>query len=136
MASNPSQTEDLYRAAVGEKKAGYYVPLFYRFDQPGASRASWNWPAFFVTFFWMLYRRMYGLAIGYLLLLPVVIAVLGLLLALVLGPQIGALLYYLMATGTAFVLVPMFANAIYHWHVKRRIAKLAADAPSHDALVQ
>ena len=60
MDSNSSQNEELYRAAVGESKAGYYVPLFYRFDQPGASRVSWNWPAFFVPFFWMLYRRMYG----------------------------------------------------------------------------
>jgi hypothetical protein len=50
MDSNPSQNEELYRAAVGEGKAGYYLPLFYRFDQPGASRVSWNWPAFFVPF--------------------------------------------------------------------------------------
>ena len=135
MASNPSQNEELYRAAVGEKKAGYYVPLFYRFDQPGAARASWNWPAFFVTFFWMLYRRMYGLAIGYLLLLPIALAIVGMLLVLVLGP-IGSALYSLLGIVTFFVLVPLFANAIYHWHIKRRLAALAVDAPSHEALVQ
>ena len=136
MASNPSQNEELYRAAVGEKKAGYYVPLFYRFDQPGAGRVSWNWPAFFVTFFWMLYRRMFGLAIGYLLLMPIVLAIMGALLMLVLGQQVGSLLYLLILLGTHLVLIPMFANAIYHWHVKRRIATLALTAPSHDALVQ
>ena len=42
MDSNSSQNEGLYRAAVGESKAGYYLPLFYRFDQPGGSRISWN----------------------------------------------------------------------------------------------
>jgi Tfp pilus assembly major pilin PilA len=136
MASNPSQNEELYRAAVGEQKAGYYVPLFYRFDQPGAGRASWNWPAFFVTFFWMLYRRMFGLAIGYLLLLPIVLVIVGALLTLFLGQVVGSLLYCLLALVTWFVVVPMFANAIYHWHVKRRLTRLAADAPSHDALVQ
>ena len=30
----------------------------------------------------------------------------------------------------------MFANAIYHWHIKRRIAALAVGAPSTDALQQ
>lgn len=44
--------EALYRAAVGPKKAGFNVPKFLKFDQPGASRLSWNWPAFFVPFYW------------------------------------------------------------------------------------
>ena len=50
----------LYRAAVGPSKADFYAPKFQRFDEPGASKVSWNWPAFFVSFIWFLYRRMYG----------------------------------------------------------------------------
>ncbi|HKU12941.1 MAG TPA: pilin [Steroidobacteraceae bacterium] len=136
MAANPSQSEELYRHAVGEKKAGYYVPLFYRFDQPGGSRVSWNWPAFFVTFFWLLYRRMYGLAVGYLLLLPIVFAILLFAATAVLGAMAGGLLYWLLIVGVQLILIPMFANAVYHWHVRRRIAQLAVDAPSQEALVQ
>ena len=135
MERDPSQNEQLYRAAVGEKKAGYYVPLFYRFDQ-GSSRTSWNWPAFFVTFFWLLYRRMYGLAVGYLLGLPFALAVVLVALIALFGQTVGAALYYIVTLAVSFVVIPIFANAIYHWHVKQRIDKLAADAPSQDALLQ
>ena len=136
MDSNSPQNEQLYRAAVGESKAGYYVPLFYRFDQPGASRISWNWPAFFVTFFWMVYRRMYGPAFAYLILYPLVFVILFSILAALLGWATAGFFYWTSALAVQFVLVPMFANALYHWHVRKRIDKLAAQAPSHEALVQ
>lgn len=135
MDSQSSQSEELYRHAVGERKAGYYVPLFYRFDQ-GSSQVSWNWPALFVTFFWLLYRRMYGLAFGYLLLWPIVLVILLSVTTLLVGAAIAGVLYWLLALAAQFVVAPMFANAVYHWHVKRQIARLAADAPSHEALVQ
>jgi Tfp pilus assembly major pilin PilA len=135
MERDPSRNEQLYRAAVGEKKADYYVPLFDRFDQ-GRSLVSWNWPAFFVTFFWLLYRRMYGLAVGYLLGLPLVLAfVLGALIA-IFGQKVAVTLYYIGGIAVIFVIIPMFANAIYHWHIKRRIANLANHAPSEEALLQ
>jgi type IV pilus assembly protein PilA len=111
------------------------VPLFYRFDQ-GASRASWNWPSFFVTFFWLLYRRMYGLAVGYLLGLPIALALVLLVLVVIFGQALGALLYWVISFAVTFVIIPIFANAIYHWHVKRRIAALAVGAPSQDAVLQ
>jgi Tfp pilus assembly major pilin PilA len=135
MDSNSSQNEALYRAAVGENKAGYYLPLFQRFEQ-GGSRASWNWPAFFVTFFWLLYRRMYGLALGYLLAWPFAAAIVFTVVSVVLGPLAGAVFYWFAVVGVQLVAVPMFANAVYHWHVRKRIDKLAASAPSHEALLQ
>ena len=136
MDSNSSQNEELYRAAVGASKAGYYVPLFYRFDQPGASRVSWNWPSFFVTFFWLLYRRMYGLAFAYLIAWPTALLIVFSVVMLLLGQALGALLYWLVALGGQFIVAPMFANAVYHWHVKKRIEKLSGDAPSHADLLQ
>ena len=135
MDSNSSQNEELYRAAVGESKAGYYVPLFYRFDQPGASRVSWNWPAFFVPFFWMLYRRMYGPAFGYFILYPLTAVILLAVVTALFGEAVAALVYWLVVIGVR-VLVPIFANKLYHWHIRKRIDKLAAEAPSHEALVQ
>jgi type IV pilus assembly protein PilA len=136
MDTNSSQNEQLYRAAVGEGKADYYVPLFYRFDQPGGSRVSWNWPSFFVTFLWLLYRRMYALAFGYLIVWPIALAIVFGVVVLLLGEVVGALLYWLVALGAAFVVAPMFANAVYHWQIRKRIEKLSADAPSHAALVE
>lgn len=135
MAQHQSVAEELYRAAVGENKAEYYLPLFSRFDAAG-SRASWNWPAFFVTFFWMLYRRMYGPALAYLLLWPLVLVLFGAISMLLLGEATGALMYWVVGLGVPYVAIPLFANAIYHWHVKNRIDKLSASTLPQEALVQ
>jgi type IV pilus assembly protein PilA len=134
MNSNSSQNEELYRAAVGESQAGYYLPLFYRFDQ-GGSRISWNWPALFVPLFWMIYRRMYGLAAAYFFLYPLALVILLAIVSAVLGEAASALFYWLILIGGR-VLTAMLANAVYHWHVRKRVDKLAAYAPSHEALVQ
>jgi type IV pilus assembly protein PilA len=135
MDPNSSRNHQLYCAAVGDQKVDYYVPKFERFDA-GGSLLSWNWPAFFVTFLWLLYRRMYGLAVGYFFLLPFLFAVVLTVLVGTLGPNLGMIVYWPIALAAYFVVVPMFANAVYHWHVKRRLVSLANHAPSHDALVQ
>jgi type IV pilus assembly protein PilA len=134
MDSNSSQNEELYRAAVGEGAAGYYVPLFHRFDQ-GGSRLSWNWPALFFPLFWMIYRRMYGLAAGYFFLYPLALLILLAIVSAVLGESAGVLFYWLVVIGVRAIMA-IFANSVYHWHVRRRVDKLALDAPSHEALVQ
>jgi hypothetical protein len=134
MGPNPSQYEELYRAAVGESKAHYYLPRFQRFDE-GSSRASWNWPAFFVSFFWMLYRRMYGAALIYWFAWPTVMLMLGGLISALLGPLAGGIAYALLIAAQ-LILVPMFANALYHWHIRNRIKSATGGAPSHEAVVQ
>jgi type IV pilus assembly protein PilA len=53
----------------------------------------------------------------------------------VLGQAAGALFYWLTIVGV-WVLVPMFANSLYHGHIRKRIDRMSADAPSHEALVQ
>lgn len=126
---------ELYRAYVGEEKADFYVPLFERFDS-GGSRVSWNWPAFFIALFWMLYRRMYGYAAAYFFLWPAILVVLAIVTQLVLGPLVGGIVYVIGALVMPFVIVPMFANALFHKHVRDRIASVVAAAPSHEAAVQ
>lgn len=39
----------------------YYIPKFQMMKAEGKS-TSWNWPAFLVTPYWMMYRKMYGYA--------------------------------------------------------------------------
>jgi Tfp pilus assembly major pilin PilA len=134
MGPNASQYEELYRAAVGASKAHYYVPRFQQFDA-GSSRASWNWPAFFVSFFWMLYRRMYGPALIYWFAWPTVMVMLGGLVSALLGPLAGAVAYAILILAQV-ILVPMFANALYHWHIRNRIKSAAGGAPSHEAVVE
>ena len=42
-------------------KTEYYIPKFQMLKSEDKS-ASWNWPAFLVTPYWMMYRKMYGYA--------------------------------------------------------------------------
>lgn len=116
--------ENLYRAAVGDSRADYYVPRFVRFDTPGASQASWNWSAFLVAFFWGLYRRMYGRSLLFCLLMPyLVLIALQLLLGFSHVPHAALLSLFGMMAYT-WVIIPMFANAQYHRSIVRRISEV------------
>ncbi len=69
----------LYRAVIGGTVAAkptglelhielhikLYIERFRRFDEAGGMRLGWHWPAFFVTFLWLVYRRMYLVAALY-----------------------------------------------------------------------
>ena len=54
----------MYRAAVGPKHTDFYVGYFTRRDAGGGGFISWNWPALFIQFFWSIYRKMWGFALG------------------------------------------------------------------------
>jgi Tfp pilus assembly major pilin PilA len=121
--------EDLYRAAVGPGRADFYAPKFVQFDEPGASKVSWNWSAFLVSFYWFLYRRMYGYWAIYCLLIPfLVVMVAGIATAASRNPAIfsladlGLLAYY-------YAIIPMYANALYHRKIKERIAAVRRKVP-------
>jgi Tfp pilus assembly major pilin PilA len=46
-----------YEMIVGER-SGHYLPRFRRFAKGGW--ISWNWAAFFATYAWLRYRKLYG----------------------------------------------------------------------------
>jgi Tfp pilus assembly major pilin PilA len=121
-ATIPINDEVRYRAAVGPR-ADYYVPRFLSFDRPGASKASWNWPAFFVTLPWMLYRRMWLTALV-VFLISMGVGIVEAVLVPMVGEHLGLLVAIAVAVIYSFILIPMFANALYHAHIKRRIAKV------------
>ncbi len=55
-------TDHEYRALIGPEEHKY-LPRFKMFDAlAGNFKATWNWPAFFFTFWWFLYRKLYLLA--------------------------------------------------------------------------
>jgi type IV pilus assembly protein PilA len=78
---------------------------------------------------------MYAPAAVYFFLYPFALVILLAIVSAVLGEAAGVLFYWLVVLG-ARVLIAMFANSIYHWHVRKRVDKLAVHAPSHEALVQ
>jgi type IV pilus assembly protein PilA len=114
-ASAPAGKRELYEAFVGPEHAGYYVPLFERFDAGGSS-ASWNWPAALISQWWMIYRGMllWGF-LGYPILVWAAMIALG-----IVGSLFGdagggiAMLVYL----PLWVVVPgLYGNKLYHNHV-------------------
>lgn len=60
--SNPNAvTEEDFITFVGEKNTEYYLDKFERY-QSNQNFASWNWAAFFLGMFWILYRKLYKFA--------------------------------------------------------------------------
>jgi Pilin (bacterial filament)/Protein of unknown function (DUF2628) len=121
--------EALYRAAVGAKKANFYVPQFLRFDVANSSKLSWNWSAFFVSFYWFLYRRMFANWAIYCLLIPFVLAIASGILELAVGRTPGGWIYCLVTLGYSFLVLPVLANSLYHRSIKQRIDTLRQKVP-------
>jgi hypothetical protein len=94
--------EDL--AAFVGKNADTYLAKFRAFSENGADSfaATWHWPAFFFSFWWTLYRKMYGWAA----------------LVLFLGciPYIGFL---------AMIAFGVSANYLYYKHARKKILELS-----------
>ena len=111
-----------YEAAIGPN-AGYYLARFQEFDA-GESQTGWNWPAFFVTSCWFLYRKMWlpGLLnLCYPLILLFVLGIAFGLLRPSVPVMVGSALLLLVLPS---ILLPMFANAIYWRHIRRVIESL------------
>lgn len=132
-APNPLASGDaayLYRAAIGERSQDYYLRHFARFDGEGKAGTSWNWAAYWATFNWLVYRRMWGWALAY------VAALIGLAL-LVFGvgklvlnySDTSAILLSLLLLTAAFVVPGLYANAWFYTHCNEKITAALNEAP-------
>ena len=123
-------SDDLYAAYVGPSKAHYYGRRFMRFESEGGM-ISWNWPAFFVSAFWFLWRKMWLNALLYWFGLPFVLGMIAGIVGATASDPLSAALY---VTGfyyggylvVGFILVPMFANYIYLRHVRGKVDRVSA----------
>ncbi len=121
-ADESASDEEYFKAVVGPKNQEYYLDHFSRFDDERKLSPTWNWSAFLVTFYWLLYRKMWLNAALYFL-LP------GLLLALfwVVGAVAGAAVGFVVSLGyfayaaAVFILMPMYANALYYKQCRKTI---------------
>lgn len=121
--------EDLYRAAVGSSRADYYAPKFQRFDEPGGSKVSWNWSAFLVSFYWFLYRRMYAYWAIYCLVIPFSVVVAGGIASTVYKNALPLSIADLGLLVYSYLIIPMYANALYHRKIKERIDQVRRKVP-------
>lgn len=125
-ATGPASDDDLLDAAIGPTNRSYYRPKFDRFEA-GQGSASWNWPAFFVTIFWMLYRRMYAYALVVWLVLPVVFVIVAAIVGGISGnPETYVSTYYFLWAVVGFIFIPMYANRLYYRHATKKIARAKA----------
>lgn len=128
--NDSSDQDDIYKAVIGPKHQDAYLQYFLKADRLGKARVSWHWPAVFVTFYWLLYRKMWTPAITYfflpyLILIPIAIA------AAAMGKSSDTFIgfAYLAYIVSLFILPPMYANAAYYKHCKRKIAQVQRSTP-------
>ena len=124
--------DEARHAAIIGPRAERYLARFRRFAA-GGSPISWNWTAFFGTFAWLRYRRLYLWSWLYFFLsTPVLVAYSFLATGgdscrAELVPTVIAVRYALIVLAVlGFILPPLFADRLYFEKV-RRLA--AADAP-------
>lgn len=113
---------------IGPKNQEYYLNQFARFDANGKAGATWHWPACFMTFYWLLYRKMWLNALIYFV-LPYILGFSIGLVAGFFGNSSGAMsVAYVLSAIVFFILPPMYANALYYQHCKKRIAEVIASS--------
>ena len=122
----PAGSEEEHDLAtfIGPENTEYYLTRFRRL-QSGASM-SWHWPAFFITSFWLLYRKMWLVALGYILGLPIVAGLFSAILASFMNPASATLIVYLGYGVVALILIPVFANSLYMSRAEAGIAAIDA----------
>lgn len=117
-------TTALYRAALGPVGAPYYLKVFGRFDEVGLPGPAWNTMAACFTLGWLIYRRLWGAAFSY----AVLLLALGAALWFEVGPWTAwsAELRWAAAAGlvAVFCLLPGFyANVLLHGELRRRMTE-------------
>lgn len=141
MATEPANplaagdTAELYRAAIGPRGQDYYLRQFTRFDAAGKTGASWHWPAYWSTFNWLVYRKMWGQALAYLAaVLGMALLVFGVGKLLLNYSDTTGLLLFLAFLTAAFVVPGLYANAWYYNFCNEKIsAALRATQEVKDA---
>jgi Tfp pilus assembly protein PilE len=126
-SDGPIDIGEYYKAALGPKNQEYYLRQFARFDAEGKAGATWHWPAFFVTFYWLLYRKMWLFALAYFVIPYLFFGLMGATAGVTNGSSnilVGTV--YLLYIACFLFLPPMYANALYYNHCKKQIAATKA----------
>ena len=122
-AQDELTNEEAFKALIGGKNQDYYLNHFNKFEADGKTSATWHWPAFFVTFFWLLYRKMWLQAALYFFVPGIVFGFIVGILSLIVGES--AILLYIPYYLAIFILPAMYANAIYYKHCKNEITQIS-----------
>jgi len=122
--------EDAWAAIIGDSNTPYYLDRFDRMRH--GANGGWHWPGFLVTWYWMLYRKMWVPALLYFF-APYLFAVaFGIVAAG--SPTVAGLLY--LAWIVAWLIGPgMMANGWYYKHCMNKIRDVRARGGSKDQML-
>lgn len=115
----PESDHDFYQSAIGPRGSKRYIPVFEKFDEQGNGSPTWHWPAFFLNFVWLLYRKMYVSATVFL-----AIPMLGVIFQRAAVGSITphhALQTFAITYIVSACLLATFADSLYHEHVNALI---------------
>ena len=124
--------EELYKAFIGPKNQNYYLKHFAQFDAQGKPSVTWHWPALLITFYWMLYRKMWLPALLYFLSPYLIMIPIGIIGGVTKSDELIGL-GYLAWLATMIIWPPLFANSLYYKRCKKKIAEVQASSsdPQH-----
>ena len=120
--------DDLLSVFAGPKNSHYFTHSFRGYAAGGS--VKWNWPVFFITLPWLLYRKMWLYSLGYMICVPIVLMIIARVAALAVGTGAGISIYYVPYFVVAFILAPMFATRLYYAHARNKIGNIRARTPS------
>ncbi len=125
VVADSNAADEFTATAIGPKNTQYYLDYFERLgDRPWG--ASWNWPAFFVTSLWLLYRKMWAGFFFYILAIPTILLIVSGALGAVVNETLAIVFYYAGSAVAGFGF-PVIANALY----KRKVAALVRKSEMH-----
>lgn len=121
----------LYKAIIGHNNQHHYMEKFFRFDEDGKVSASWNLPACFLTFYWLMYRKMWLNAFIY---YAIPLFIISLIAQISHESNSPSSLFWTVSglfLVAHFILPSMYGNAIYYKWCKKKISEVefATDDP-------
>ncbi len=119
--------QEAWGAVIGDSNTDYYLTRFERLARGEGAR--WHWPALLVTWYWMLYRKMWVPALIYFFVPGIVVSVLSALMPSAAGPLLLA--WWL----TLFIAPAMMANGWYFGHCKAKIRDVRARGGSKEQML-
>lgn len=102
-----------------QKNQNFYEEKFRKMDDSGKS-ISWNWAAFFMGIYWMIYRKMYFKA-GAFFILSLVASY---------TPYIGSILNFAVLIG-----IGIYANALYQDQIRVNMEKIKGLLPEAKEII-